>query len=179
MIKSERLFLVPFREEFIQDRYLGWLNNSDLMRFSEQRYLKHTRESCLNYLNSFIGTEHLYLAIFDLETKEHIGNINAYIDSRNQIADMGILIGGQGNKKGLGFEAWGALMSYLFLEKNIRKITAGTMEKNIPMLKIMEKSHMITEGVRRKQFLYQEEEVDVVLAGILKSEFLIYMSNNN
>jgi ribosomal-protein-alanine N-acetyltransferase len=179
MIRSDRLLLVPFKEEFIKDKYLSWLNNSELMKFSEQRHTMHTKETCLNYLNSFIGNDHLYLAIFDRETNEHLGNVNAYIDIVNQTADMGILIGLGGDKKGIGLEAWCALMDYLFLEKNIRKITAGTMEKNIPMLKIMERSHMAIEGRRRKQLLFQGEEVDVVLAGILKTEYINWHKNKS
>jgi [ribosomal protein S5]-alanine N-acetyltransferase len=157
MIATERLQIRLFRAEFITDRYVGWLNDKRLMRFSENRHRTHTLESCVEYLNSFEGTPHHFWAIFAGE--EHVGNINAYVDPRNSVADVGILIGEGG--KGYGLEAWTAVCRFL-LNSGIRKITAGTMATNKAMVRIMEKSGMVFEGGRRAHFLVDGEEVDLV-----------------
>ena len=74
-IRGGRLDLVPFAESHITDDYLGWLNDTHLMRFSEQRHRVHTRESARDYLRSFDDTENRFWAILEYgEGLGHIGN---------------------------------------------------------------------------------------------------------
>ena len=41
----EGIKLVDFEEKFITSSYISWLNNSKLMKFSEQRHKIHNYES--------------------------------------------------------------------------------------------------------------------------------------
>jgi [ribosomal protein S5]-alanine N-acetyltransferase len=43
-IKTKRLLIVPFSEKHLQEKYVGWLNDKELMRYSEQRHKKHDFE---------------------------------------------------------------------------------------------------------------------------------------
>lgn len=176
MIASERLLFIPFEENLITDNYIGWLNDKNIMKYSEQRHVAHDRETALKYFKSFTNTPHIYLAILDKVNRNHIGNILAHINIPNNVSDISILIGGEHHGKGVGNEAWFSMMKYLFIEKNIRKITAGTMMLNKGMLKIFENNQMKIEGIRKKQFLLEGKEVDAVLVGILKDEFLDWQS---
>jgi RimJ/RimL family protein N-acetyltransferase len=171
IIHTRRLRIVPFAEEYLTPRYVDWLNDPDVMRYSEQRHRRHTMESCRDYWLSFAGTPHHFWAIVVSEGGlGHIGNINAYIDEKNRLADVGILIGektvwGQG----YGLEAWRAVCSHLLEAEGLRKVTAGTVSANKGMLRIMEKSGMVDDGCRRRHFLFESREVDVV-HGALFSE---------
>ena len=140
------------------------------MKYSEQRHFRHTFESCKDYYEGLINSNNLLYAILDSETNEHIGNINAYIDSYNSTADIGILVGKGG--KGYGFDAWMKMIKILFQEKKIRKITAGTMSENIPMLKIFEKSGMKYEYTQKDQFIFDGNSVNLIGYCILKEEYL-------
>lgn len=164
MINTDSLKIIPFTEEHITKKYIAWLNDSSLLRFSEQRHHKHTFESCLQYLSSFSQGKNLFKAIILKETEEHVGNITVYIDKFNRNADIGILIGSGFGGRGYGLEAWNAVMNYLFKEQKIRKVTAGTMSTNLSMLKIFKKSGMTIEGVRKRQFICNGMEVDLVQA---------------
>ena len=93
-----------FDYSFITNEYINWLNNPELTKYSEQRHLKHTFESCKEYCEAFHNSTNFLFAIIDSESNEHVGNINAYIDIYNGTADMGILVG-KGNK-GYGYIAW-------------------------------------------------------------------------
>lgn len=173
-IETQRLLLLPFSEKNISKEYLSWLNNKELMKYSEQRHSTHTYESSLKYLKSFAGTGHIFIAIYLKESNLHIGNINAYIDQRNKIADMGILIGDSSVKgQGVGLEAWLALMGFLFSTYEIRKITAGTLIINTAMINIMKKSNMQKEATFLKQYLVDGQEVDSVQYAIFKAQFKI------
>ena len=133
-IKTNRLLITPFREEHITDRYLNWLNDPELMRYSEQRHKTHTFESCRAYLQSFKKTPNYFWAIEEvINGLGHIGNINAYVDRGNLLADIGILIGEKKvQNRGYGLEAWIGVCNFLFQKGTVRKITAGILSVNIP-----------------------------------------------
>jgi RimJ/RimL family protein N-acetyltransferase len=64
------------------------------------------------------------------------------------------------------------MIEILFQEKNIRKITAGTMSENIPMIKIFEKSGMKYEYTKKDQFIHNSNSVDLIGYCIFKEEYL-------
>lgn len=172
MIETPKLKMMTFTEANVSAEYINWLNDASLMQYSEQRHYLHSYESCLAYFKSFNFKQNIFLAIILKENNQHIGNINAYVDSFNQTADVGILIGAKDIQgRGLGAEAWFALMAYLFNKRGVRKITAGTMSCNLGMLKIMKKTFMSPDSVSKKQFLVKGEEVDLVRYALFADDF--------
>jgi [ribosomal protein S5]-alanine N-acetyltransferase len=161
--------LVPFSQEFITNQYIGWLNNKELMKFSEQRHNDHTQKSCTDYYLSFENSDNLLYAILNND-KEHVGNVNAYVDPINQVADIGIIVGE--TRCGYGYLAWKEMMRILFSEKRIRKITAGAMEINKPMIKVFIKSGMKYEYKKRKNFIHNNQFIDLVGYSIFNSDIL-------
>ena len=62
------------------------------------------------------------------------------------------------------------MMKILFSENNVRKITAGAMVVNAPMIKIMKKTNMRYEYTKQAQFLLNGKPVDLVGYYILKGD---------
>jgi len=155
-----------FTDEYLTENYVGWLNDPEVVKYSEQRHKKHTMSSCSQYYKSFISSSHLFIAILVKDNSfKHIGNITVSIDSENLVADIAIMIGEKSSwGQGFGKEAFIGVMDYLFHKTKIRKITAGTMAINIPMLGIMKSAGMIIEGRKKEQFLVDGEKVDMVMA---------------
>ncbi|MCP4668351.1 MAG: GNAT family N-acetyltransferase [Deltaproteobacteria bacterium] len=172
-ICTKRLLIIPFSERHLTPRYVEWLNDPEIVRFSEQRHKKHTIESCHRYMKSFEGTPNYFFAIEEIETGiGHIGNINAYVDKNNSLADIGILLGEkQAQSKGYGLEAWLGVCDFLFHEVGIRKITAGTISLNTPMLKLMRRAEMIDDGVRREHYIFKDKLVDVIHMALFREQF--------
>jgi RimJ/RimL family protein N-acetyltransferase len=163
VIETARLRILPFCEEFLTERYVGWLNDPETVAFSEQRHRSHTLATCRAYMHSFDGSPHYFRAVVRKEDGLHIGNINAYVDVPNRTVDVGILIGERvvwGN--GFGLEAWSEFCNTL-LAGGVRKITAGTMGCNTGMIRIFKKYGMQLEGVREKQFLCGGKDADLVM----------------
>ena len=48
-----KVALRPFGAADVTDAYVGWLNDPEVTRFSNQRFRTHTRGSCEEYLASF------------------------------------------------------------------------------------------------------------------------------
>ncbi len=163
-IDTGRLALVPFDRAHITARYLGWLNDGTLMRYSEQRHREHTRESAGEYLRSFAGTPNYFWAIIEQrEGLGHIGNINAHVNERHLVADMGIMIGERkARKRQYALEAWQAVCGFLFSAAGMRKVTAGAMAANKPMVTLMRRAGMVEDGVRRRHYICDGQEMDIV-----------------
>lgn len=172
-IRTKRLLILPFNKNHLHQKYVGWLNDAELMRYSEQRHKKHDLEECSIYWKSFEGTPNYFWAIEEIDIGfGHIGNITAFINEKNLLADVGIMIGArEAHNKHYGIEAWLGVCHYLFNNVNIRKLTAGTLSVNTPMLKIMSRAGMVEDGIRKKHFLVEGQEVDIIYKAIFRDQW--------
>ena len=169
-ICTERLTIIPFSFGHITSRYIGWLNDPELMRFSEQRHNNHTHATCKRYLDGIKDTPNMMWALEENAIGlGHIGNLTATMDLNNKLADIGILIGEVDARGcGYGYEAIRAVSDFLFDQTSIRKITAGTVSINTPMLKLMHKLQMVEDGIRRRHYLIDGKEVDIIHMALFK-----------
>jgi ribosomal-protein-alanine N-acetyltransferase len=167
MVYLNRLVLKKFTTRYLTDDYVHWLNDPEIVKYSEQRHKTHTLSSCRDYYESFEKKTDLFLAIIVTGSGKHIGNITVTIDVHNKVADIAIMIGEKSTwGKGYGKEAFMGIMNYLFQNSIARKITAGTMSINQPMLAIMDSSGMIADGVKKGQFIIDGKEIDMVMRAL-------------
>lgn len=171
LLDGIKVRLRPFTAAHIQDDYLGWLADKQLLKFSRQRHRTHTRESCLAYLEGFSGTPHYFWAVERVGDGRHVGTMTCYVDELARTADLGILIGRSSAGCGYGAEAWGLGLRHGFEALGLRKITGGTVSRNVAMVRIFERWGMVREGVQREQELLEDGPDDVVLYGMLRSEW--------
>lgn len=167
-LETERLCIEPFTEKYLTPKYISWLNDPEVVRYSRQRQEFHTSESCTSYMQTFNNTPNCFWAIVVKDKNiGHIGNMTAYVDQRNKVTDLGILIG-EKKAQGQGYatDAWLSVCRYLFEQAGIRKITAGCLATNTPMLALMKRSGMVEDGRRLRHFLWEGNEVDIVHAAL-------------
>jgi RimJ/RimL family protein N-acetyltransferase len=169
-LRAPAVRLVPFSLRHISDRYVGWLNEPAVVQFSELRHRRHTRLSCRRYLSSMHAGGHGFWAIMaDLPPARHIGNVAAYIDRPNRLAEVSILIGERTAwGRGFGSTAWSLVVEWLLGAGGMRKVVAGTMTTNKAMLRIMERSGMAIEAQHARHFLLDGQEVDVIFGARFK-----------
>lgn len=154
--------LRPFTEDDVSGRYVGWLSDPEVVRYSNQRLRSHSVQSCLTYLSSFTGSDNLFVGIRRKEDDLLVGTMTAYISAYHGTADMGIMVGERAVwGQGYGQDAWNTLMAALLHTRGIRKVTAGTLSCNAPMLRLMELSGMLFEGARKDQELVDGQAHDI------------------
>jgi ribosomal-protein-alanine N-acetyltransferase len=180
-INTQRLLLEPFAEIHLNLGIVDWLNDRDVVRYSEQRHRTHTLESSKAYLDSFRGTlNHYWAMLLKADPARMVGSITAYIDPPNRVADIGILIG---DKRcwgtGIGTEAFVAVMEWLFRVRGMRKVTAGTMSANEGMREVMRKAGMREEGRKLRHFLLDGVEVDLVIGAAFYEQFVVTQPGNH
>jgi len=154
-LTGEIVQLCYFDKTMIGDDYISWLNDPEVVKYSDQSFFEHTKLSSLNYLESFSQTNNLFLAIKEKQTNNLIGTITIYIDKNHGVADLGIMIG---NKKywgcGIGTDTYSLAIKYIFNEYNLRKITSGMPSSHLGMIKVVERSGMSLEGIRAQQQIF-------------------------
>jgi RimJ/RimL family protein N-acetyltransferase len=164
--------LRAFGPELITGEYLGWLNDKSHMRYSRQRLVDHTRESSLDYLRSFERSPNKFWAIYRRADRRHIGTMTAYVDRAASSADIGILVGHpEARGKGLGREAWGLAMDYLFRVEGIEKVTGGTSALNAAMVRVFHDWQMRLEEVEKDAEMIDGRPADVLRFGMLQREW--------
>jgi ribosomal-protein-alanine N-acetyltransferase len=165
IIHTPRLTIEPFGDQHPIEIVVNWLNDSEVVRYSDQRHRTHTLESSLTYYKSFAGSPNHYWAI--LADGSMIGTITAYVDEPNSVADVGILVGDKTYWRcGYGSEAFRAVINWLITCLGVHKVTAGTMADNMAMRSVMLKSGMHEEGRRECYYILDGREVDMIYATV-------------
>ena len=155
VLQSSKVVLRSFERSDITDEYIGWLNNSYITRFSNQKFLRHTVSTCEEYLESIRLPSH-FLLIMSPDMVA-LGTSTIHVNVHHKTADIGLLIGNQRWGQGFGTESVRLMIEYISNELDIRKITAGTLALNLGMRKVLLKNGMVEEAVRRDQ-----EIIDVI-----------------
>jgi RimJ/RimL family protein N-acetyltransferase len=152
-----------FCESDIIEPYIGWLNDSTVVKYSNQRFRVHTVDSSLQYFQSMKQADAIFIGIKDRQTKALIGTMTAYFNRPHQTADMGIMLGNKDSwGKGIGQQAWGLLLNFLLTQAVVRKVTGGALSCNHGMVSIMKKTGMVPDGIRLSQELVEGQLQDIV-----------------
>jgi [ribosomal protein S5]-alanine N-acetyltransferase len=171
VLPGEQVLLKPFRARDISPEYVDWLNDTLVVKYSNQRFTNHSLESCKAYLATFDGTLNRFIKIVQKDDGRFVGTMTVYVSTPHQTVDVGILIGCPSVwGKGVGQDSWNTLLRWLLEQPSVRKITAGAMRCNKAMVKIMERSGMILEAVRPQQELLDGVPQDLMYYGIFRGD---------
>jgi RimJ/RimL family protein N-acetyltransferase len=157
------------------ERNHRWVNDRDVTRFLSMRYemslmaeenwMRERTRSPLSFST----------AAFAIETKEgrHIGNCGLHNASpENRSAELGIMIGEKDCwGQGYGTDAVRALLRFAFEEMNLHRVQLDVFDFNERAQASYRKCGFVEEA-RKRQDLYQEGAfIDVVVMGVLRSEW--------
>jgi len=156
-LQGRRVTLRPMTRADVTPAYVGWLNDGERMRYSNQRFRSHSADTCRAYLEGFAGSGNQFLAICDGD--ELVGTMTVYRSAVHGTADIGLLVGRAG--QGYGRDAWATVLDYL-LAQGVRKVTGGTLRCNTAMVRIMQGCGMEPDGVRRAQELVDGRAEDIL-----------------
>ncbi len=162
VITTDRCELRPYFAGMVTDDHVNWLNDPEVVRFSEQRHFIHSIGSVISYVNHMTGNA--CTPLWGIYAPRLIGTISAHIDEPNRTANIGILIGNKDYwRRGYAQEAWQAVSYYLFTKRNIRKIEAGCHGENRPMRNLALRCGMHLEGIRYDHFIVNGVPQDLLL----------------
>ena len=106
-LTTDRLHIRPFEQADVADQYLGWLQDAEVTRFSNQRFRHHTMESCLRY-RQLSQCQRLPLIIHRRDETQLEPRPST--TPPHGTADIGLMLGNRTYwRRGLGLEAWSSM----------------------------------------------------------------------
>ena len=172
-IETGRLVLRTMEVADASTSYAGWMNDPEIVRYTESRFSSHSVADVREYISAVRGDPNsLLLAIETKPDSRHIGNIKiGPVDWRHRSGDIGLLIG-EKDCWGQGFasEAIEALAGYARDTLRLEKVTAGVYAPNASCVRAFEKAGFQREGILRSQYEFEEGRVDVVLLGLVAED---------
>lgn len=162
-LRGSKVSLDAFGIDDVRDEYIGWLNDPAVVRYSNQRFVRHDRATCLRYLASFEGTDNAFFAVRRIDDRRTIGTMTMYRSVPHGTADIGIMIGDTSAwGHGYGQDAWDTLVRWGLETLRLRKLTAGALACNAAMVRVIERSGMRLEAVRKAQKLVDGRPEDIL-----------------
>jgi len=171
---SERLLLRSLKPSDIDETFLTWFQDEELMRFYTNSRQTHTRESLLHNINQGIeaGTSYVF-AIIDQASGTCIGTIKlGPINHDHKISDLVVLIGDRRfHGRGLAVEAIRLGNKLAFGEFGIRKLFGGMFETNQSSFKAYTRAGWVEEGRLKGHYLVDNQPVDRILVACFNPAF--------
>lgn len=169
-LESSDLICVPFRREHVSARYLEWLNDAEVNRYSRRRFVRTSEEDALQFLSSLQPTNQI-MAITLKENDEHIGNLQlGPLDLEESHGEVRILIGEKSQwGKGYATQAIHGACCYYFQALGLHRVEA--MSCNPGFIRAVLRLGWKEEGCLRERFLDGITRLDYRVFGILAPEF--------
>lgn len=160
---GRKVAVQPYGAADVTVDHVGWLNDPEVVKFSNQRFRRHDLASCQAYFDSFAGSANSFLSVRRLSDDKAVGTLTVYRSPHHGTADVGIMIGEPSAwGQGIGQDAWSLVIDWLIEGEKLRKVTAGTLGCNMGMLRLMQRSGMVEEAIRREQELVDGVAQDVI-----------------
>lgn len=152
-------------------RYLSWLNDPEVQKYSSRRGRTLSMEDMAHFLEFVHFSRDLHLAILTNDNHLHIGNIALNrIDGTNRSAALTTMMGDRSYwDKGLEIEAIRLLIDYAFNDLKLHRLYAASSSPSFNS--IIKKLNWVQEGVDREAFLTNGVYEDYIRWSILESEW--------
>ena len=170
-IVGKNIYLRQLMEEDINERYLSWLNDPEVLEFRTRRVFPSTMEDIKNLREDMRHNKNLLLGIVTRDNDLHIGNITlGHIDWYHRKAEISILIG-EKNVWGHGYgkEAIYLLSKHAFENANMHRVYAAS--PNPAFIKVVRNLGWTKEGEFREAFRHKDKYILIEYYSLLAAEF--------
>jgi ribosomal-protein-alanine N-acetyltransferase len=160
------LFVLGTRD--VSDGYVGWLNDIEINRFLESRFVEHTLDSTRQFVEGCLASDKtLLLGIRSRPLGgRHVGNIKIEINAHHKSGEIGILVGDKRvHGKGVATQSIKIVAAIAREQLQLRRVTAGCYASNKGSERAFVKAGFTIEGVRPGHFLLAGHPEDLTLMG--------------
>ena len=170
---GKKVYLRPLEAADLDGPYLEWLNDPEVTRFMETGFVPTTPEILRHYYEAVTrNPDNVMLAIVDIATDRHIGNVKlGPIHRIHHRADLGIMIGDKEHwGSGAGREAVELMLQYGFERLNLHKITLGVYADHHHAVRLYEGLGFKIEGTRLEHLFRDGAYRDMHVMGLLRDD---------
>ena len=174
MLFSARLVLRAVNADDLNTAYLGWLNDPEVNRYLETRFLPQTIEALQAYWQAHRDDPASpWFAICLASDGRHIGNIKlGPIQWLHRRADLSLFIGDRTCwGQGYATDAIAQVRDWAFRELDLQKLNAGIYAGNIGSRRAFEKCGFELEGCLRQEVVSAGQRLDVLRLGLPRTNW--------
>ena len=161
IVKVQDLSISDFVYQDISEKYLRWLNDKQHLQYSRQSEFQHDFESSRKYVDQFANSNNRFFSI--KKNEELIGTATLYLNGSSLTGSCGIMLGKEYSGQGYGKLAWYALINSVAKSLNVKKVTAGMLSVNKPMITLCQSAGMDLESVLKGEGFFQGIPTDILL----------------
>lgn len=175
-IKGRRIVLRDLKPSDVAQAYVDWMNDPEVVRYTESRFVPHTIGSIRDFVQGFADSPtSILFGIFSKEEHLHIGNIKlGPVNWHHGLADVALIVGDKNFwGRGIAAEAISMVTRYAFDELRLCKLTAGCYSDNKASEKAFKKAGFEVEAVRPLHHVCDGRRVDGIELGILNPTMII------
>lgn len=172
--QTETLTLRPLRLTDLDDHFLSWFQDDELMRYYTNSRQQHSRESLWQNILQGANTGSSYaFAIIDRASGGCVGTIKlGPINHDHRIADLVVLLGDRRfHGRGLAVEAIRLGNALAFQEFDIRKLFGGMFATNQSSHKAYTRAGWVEEGRLTGHYLVDGQPVDRILVACFNPKY--------
>ena len=173
-IDADKSVLRPLMECDLSERYLGWMNDPEVNRFSRRRNRVFTLEDISdNLCQANASQDRLLLGMFERGSDMHIGNVQfQWVDRESGVADISNLLGERSRwGSGVVVDADRHLIHFAFQFLAARKIIMGNISPHRASTFKSTSLGAQLEGTMRRHKRFGDEYVNVLRFGLFADEF--------
>ncbi|MBZ0217909.1 MAG: GNAT family N-acetyltransferase [Fimbriimonadaceae bacterium] len=175
LLQGDQILLRPLTVKDCTERYLHWLNDPEVNRFSTRKGAVIRRAEMNSYVEQCNqSTTALLLGIFSRDPNTtHIGNILlSEYTSEHRRAEIANLIGDRSFwGKGIAIDANSLLIHFGFQELKIHKFCMGNLRRHRAATFVASRLGYVSEGILKEHLFVDGKFEDVIRFGLFKSEF--------
>jgi RimJ/RimL family protein N-acetyltransferase len=144
-----------FVSKNITKKYLSWLNNDNLLKYSRHKNITYTKKKAVSFYNRILKSGNFFYSIKDISKKKNIGTMIVYKFPKK--ANIGILIGDKNyHNKGCATKAIKILFKKLIYKK-LFNVEIGCNVKNIQMIKVAKKLGFKKNKIYKKNIFFKRK----------------------
>jgi len=144
-----------FVSKNISKKYLSWLNNDNLLRYSRHKNIHYTKKKAVLFYNRILKSGNFFYSIKDISKRKIIGTMIVYNFTKK--VNIGILIGDKNyQNKGCAKKAIKLLFKKLIYKK-LYNVEIGCNVKNIQMIKVAKKLGFKKNKIVKKNIYFKKK----------------------
>jgi RimJ/RimL family protein N-acetyltransferase len=179
LFEARDIRLGPIDHEKDPEVESKWTHDSEFMRLMELKPVRPMAPALVKKQYEKLEKEiderrdKFYFTIRDREDDRLLGKaIFEWVDWSNGNTYLSLGIGfGRDRGKGLGTQALGLLLRFAFAELSLFRVTVVVPEYNQAAIALLHKFGFVEEVRRRKAILRDSREYDLLVFGLLRSEW--------
>jgi len=177
--KKLKIFLRELKVKDVTKKYVNWMNDYNVVKFTEQKFKKHTYKDVKNFVREKNKSKNNFLFGIFIDKNlnkngnpkkniEHVGNIKlGPINFTHKFAYISYIIGET--------KYWGMGIATLAIKKiikiasnkyKLKKLQTGCYSINIGSRKVLEKNKFTKEGILKSHVIYEGRRYDHFIYGL-------------